>query len=194
DSVPEGDLPQEALLSLYRSLSFRDDDEKQRALLALVKLFLRVGLEKEAKRLLAEDAEQRRRKQDHGKAPTEGDKGPPSPSARLLALLKQPRVGSIAIDAKRPEAGNSAQQGALPPEGRLYHGVDLSTVKAVRVKWCLGDERTSFIPSAKLWSSVLLPQVCLPFALSIKEDAACPWVAVERFDWSLSRYLKDKRD
>jgi len=194
DSVPEGDLPQEALFSLYRSLSFRDDDEKQRALLALVKLFLRVGLEKEAKRLLAEDAEQRRRKQDHGKAPTEGDKGPPSPSARLLALLKQPRVGSIAIDAKRPEAGNSAQQGALPPEGRFYHGVDLSTLKSVRVKWCLGDERTSFIQSAKLWSSVLLPQVCLPFALSIKEDAACPWVAVERFDWSLSRYLKDKRD
>lgn len=194
ESAPEGDLPQDALFSLYRSLSFRDDEERERALLALVKLFLRVGLEKEAKRLLAEDVEQRRRAQGQTKPSAEGDKGLPSPSARLLTLLKQPRMGTIAIDARRTEQGESPKQTSLPPAGRFYHGVDLSTLKSVRVKWCAGDERASFMQSAKLWSSVLLPQVSLPFALSIQEDSVCPWIAVERFEWSLSRYLKDKRD
>jgi hypothetical protein len=190
ESAPEGELPKEALLSLFRSLSFRDGSERQRALFSIVSLFLRTGLEREARNLLRKEIEEQER---HGGQKAKGGEAKqpaPSECQRLLRLLEQPRVGDIAIQPPRGEKPDGQARTSLPTAGRFYPGVRLSTLEPVRILWADGEQRERFVESARLWTETLLPQVALPRFFDLNEGVERPYLAMPLFDSSLSGRLK----
>lgn len=189
-SAPEGELPKEALLTLYRSLSFRSPGERRGALLSLVSLFLRTGLEKEARGLLRKDIEEQNKKLPPKAKESDAKKAPQGESARLLRLLEQPRVGGIAIEPPRGEHAEASSNKKLPAAGRFYHGIQLDTLEPVRLLWAEGEARGAFIASARLWSEILLPQVASLGVFELGEASERPFVAVQKFNSSLGRYLK----
>jgi hypothetical protein len=190
ESAPGGELPKEALLTLFRSLSFRDGSERQRALLSIVSLFLRTGLEKEARKLLRKDVEEHERRNAPKSKGSDPRQAAPSDSLRLLRLLEQPRVGQVAVEPPRGEKTDGPARVSLPKAGRFYPGVRLSTLQSVRILWAEGEERVSFVESGRLWTETLLPQVALPCDVDLRAEAERPHLAMPMFDSSLSRRLK----
>jgi hypothetical protein len=169
----EVDVPAEALLALFRSLRFAGAREREDALVGLVGLLLRAGLEPEARALLG---------QETGRA------------SELLALLREPRVGTIALEPRpgRPQAprDRGKSSASLPPSGRWYSGVHLPSMQRVRVAWGEPGDRARFAAELEVWNAALVPQVALPVAFDATESAPRPYWAVAHLDSSFVKRLE----
>jgi hypothetical protein len=200
------DVPREALLALFRSLKIPNPAERERVLVSFVGLLLRAGLEKDARALLSHEVEAQarttqnatstkaaheRNQDNRGRGERRREAPPANQAAELLALLGEPRVGTIALQPPRGrDNGGQKRKPVLPTAGRWYNGVHLPTLRRVRVVWGEPNDRARWSTELQLWSRTLVPQVALPLAANVSDSAPHPYWAVEHRGQSVSRRLE----